>query len=366
MTAPTSSSLITVREATPGDLADVATLLSARDEQQRTVEKVGAYLWQLDPDCTRTWLAYAGERPVGITMLYLRDMNWPMVDDANEIMRAGYWAHLFVQPEFRKQMVYPQLVLAMLRAMKPAGIDLIYTGTRQALVAEGHQKLGFALVDKLPVCLRPLRPFRLLAKHKGADVVAPLVAPLDTVYQLCAGLSGHLNATIETIDLDSSDINAIVDLLNSLSSDYVRQLWTPQLLRNRFCATLDGHPYRVTGVRRDGQLVGALVATIATRGNKIRAGVILELATAADATASEVQSLLAEAEAYAVEQGAELILTMPSSLMDPRLGKLGDKYLMTRSEEYHVLVYPKTLATSDTPAGSLENWRFTFGDHDAF
>ena len=77
MTAPSTSADTMVREATPADLADVVKLLSARDNQPRDPQVVSDYLWGLDPESTRTWLAYVGDEPVGITMLYLRQMIWP-------------------------------------------------------------------------------------------------------------------------------------------------------------------------------------------------------------------------------------------------------------------------------------------------
>ena len=367
MTAPSPSAGTVVREATPADLADVARLLSARDEHPRTPAIVGKYLWALDSAHTCTWLAYVGDRPVGITMLYLRDMAWPGGGSAEPAtLRAGYWSHLFVEPEFRRQMVYPQLVFAMLRGMAAHGISIIYTATRQPQVAEGHQKLGFALVGTLPLRLRPLRPFRLLAKHKGIKLPGPLIGLLDTTAR--PFIKRRQNSAVEVAEISLADprIEGVVALLNGRGDDKVCHAWTAEEFRRRFATTLDGTAYRVLAAMRTGRVVAALVTVLIERGNNIKAGVVITLAAAREATTNEVTTLLAAAETWALQNEAELMLALDASLKLPPLTGAKGKYLSTDSESYHLLVYPKKFAQAPYAAAELENWVFDYADHDAF
>ena len=361
-TAPKTS----LREATPNDLNDVVTLLSARDGMLRDSGVVKDYLWGLDPQHFRGWLAYADDRPVGLTSVYLRDMLWPQENGEATMKRAGYWSHLYVEPEFRKQMIYPQLVLSMLRGMKSAGLDIIFTATRQPDVAEGHQKLGFQLVGKMPLRLRPLRPFRLLAKHKGAGVVAPACPPLDGLYRLGARRRIDPAISIEEVAQDSPKVGAITSLLNECPSTIVRQQWNEELFRRRFTRTLDGTNYRVSVAMANGNVTAALIMAIADRGNNIRAGVILDLVALPSATPQQLESLLGDAEQFAHRQGAEVMLSLEPSLCHSAWSDSFANYLHTNAETYHILVYPKSLAEAPNLAALLENWRFTFADHDAF
>lgn len=365
MTAPHTSTGTTVRAATPADMPHVVKLISARDHQTRDPRVVADYLWNLDHDCTRAWIAYVGGAPVGLTMLYLRHMNWPKSDGAALTNLAGYWAHLYVAPEYRKQMIYPQLVLAMLRGMNAAGLSTIFTATRQPQVAEGHQKLGFALVGKLPLRLRPLRPFQLLAKHKGFAALAPLCAPLDALYGLVRRRP-HPHVHIAEVSVDSPQVDRIVELLNDRANTQVHQQWTADQFRRRYRTTLDGTNYRITAVSHGSALVAAVVMTLVERGNRIRAGVLLEVVANSTATRDQIESLLADAEQFARSSSAELMLSLPGSLeLEQLAGSLGG-YLENRSELYHMLVYPKTMAQPPHLAADLANWIFTFGDHDAF
>lgn len=364
MSAPNSSAGVVVREATPADLPDVARLLSARDELSRDPEIVGKYLWGLDPANTATWLAYVDGRPVGITMLYLRDVRWPNETHV-ETLRCGYWAHLFVEPEFRRLMIYPQLVLAMLRGMNAKGLSVIYTATRQPTVAEGHQKLGFALVGKWPLRLRPIRPFRLLAKHKNLKLPGFLISTLDGAARpLIKRKSGAVK--VVEIPLDDERIIDVCALMNSRDMHGVQHDWPVDEFRRRFATTLDGTAYRVFGVELAGRVMAAVVTTLIERGNNIHAGVILTLVADVAASNTDVNALLAKAEQFAFENDAELMLALGESLEIPHLSSLGKKYLSTDSESYHMLVYPKKYAQPPFKAADLKNWVFDYADHDAF
>jgi hypothetical protein len=361
---------VTIRNVGPADVDDVAALLSARDGQPRSRNAVETYLWGLDPKCTRTWVAYVDGVPAGVTMLYLRQMRWPLIDFTEEenspTIVAGYWSHLYVRPEFRSLMIYPQLVFAMLRGMTAAGVAVIFTATRQPHVAEGHQKLGFALVGALPLKIKPLRPFRLLAKQKQIRGLAAVAAPLDAVFGWIAGPSRGSRINVESVPLDSGDVDEIVALLNDPLRPPVCQLWTAEQFRRRFRATLDETDYRITAVRRNGRIVAALVMAIAERGNRIRAGILLEVAAHAEATEAELRALVNDAHRFALAQGCEIMLSMEQSLRDPQSSRPAVSYLTNKTEHYHLLVYPKKMAVAPHASAELENWSFSFADHDAF
>jgi hypothetical protein len=204
-----------------------------------------------------------------------------------------------------------------------------------------------------------------LAKHKGAGFLASLCVPLDAFYGL-ARRRGNPAVRVEEVPLDSPQVEEIVALLNAREDNVVRQAWTPEQFRRRFCTTLDGTAYRITAVLRGKRIVAALVMTIAERRHHIRAGILLELAAGAAASTSEIEALLADAEQFARDQRAEVMLSLDGSLSLKQLAGSFGNYLENRSEIYHMLVYPKSMAQAPHLAAELANWHFAFGDHDAF
>jgi hypothetical protein len=262
-------------------------------------------------------------------------------------------------------MVYPQLVLAMLRGMAAHGVALIYTATRQPQVAAGHQKLGFALAGTLPLRLRPLRPFRLLAKHKNLRLPSVLIRALDAVARPLIKRKSDPLIKVTQISLDDDRIVDICALLNARGIAKVNHVWSADEFRRRFATTLDGTEYRVLGCERAGRIIAALVTTLVERGNHIRAGVVLTLVADVAASAGEVNALLAAAEQFARDNDAELMLALDESVDLPQLSSRKN-YLSTDSESYHLLVYPKKFAQAPYAAADIQSWIFDYADHDAF
>ena len=117
---------VRVREAGPEDLPAIGELLCLRDERRNDPDDMRRVLFDLDPERLRAWVAFAGDVPVGLTSIYLRRLRW----GGGEKL-AGYWAHLYVREEYRERMAFPMLMLAMVKGARAAGVEVMYTITRQ-------------------------------------------------------------------------------------------------------------------------------------------------------------------------------------------------------------------------------------------
>ncbi len=351
---------LAVRPTTPADLDAVVSLLSERDEHPLERANVSSALCGLEPAHLAGWIALADGQPAGLTTLYTREHRW-----GEKIIRAGYWSHLYVREEFRRLMVYAQLVLAMMRGIKPLGIDCIFTGTRRAHVAEGHVKLGFAKLGEYRVLFKPLRPFRLVARYKGwPDVLRAAAVPGDALFGAYLGIRRRgAAAGVIVRDVDPSDprIEAVVALLNAAGSGRISQAWTAGSLRRRLARTIDGFDYRVILAERDGRVVGAAIYRLTVR-ERVRAGILMDLV---GPDTGVLGTLLAEAERRLRAGGADTTLYL-NGLEKGTNDLLAAGGHRTSNETYQMLVWPKTLVSPGSPAANLANWRFGFLDHDAF
>ncbi len=312
------------------------------------------------------WLGTVEGQPVASTAMYLRSIKHP---DHDTMIPIGYWAHLFVLPEHRKLMLYPQLVFAMRKAMGELGIEAILTATRRPNVVEGHLKLGFKLVCVLSVFVKPLKPFTLLAKHKG-NKLAAAVAPIgDALWRTRQSLRRRGNDAIQTMPVaqareDQVLLAEIIDLLSHVADGKMVTAWTPELLHARLGGSVDGEPYTLALSRRDDTLVGVAMYCMATRGNGIRTGVLLELA-ARDQEAYVLRGLADRCEAESARAGAEAMLWLDGAGQETSvtLRKIG--YRVAGDESYRLIAFTPPESELMLHQGGRP-WRFTFLDHDAF
>lgn len=315
------------------------------------------------------WLATVEGQPAASTAMYLRSLRLP---DRTEPVPIGYWAHLFVLPEHRKLMLYPQLVFTMRKAMAGLGIEAILTAMRRPEVTEGHLKLGFRVVCSWPVLVKPLKPFALLGKHKGiklASAVAPFGDGLWRTGQSILTRGGAAGVDIETFNADrvrsdSGLLGEICGLLSASATERAATVWTPDLLSARLGGGVDGEPYSVLLARRGDELVGVAICRLATRGNNIRTGVILELA-AQGSDPGVLRALAIACERSLASRGAEAMLWLDGAGQEASGALREVGYRVTADETYRLIAF--TAPDTEVPLPiDAHTWRFTFLDHDAF
>ncbi|MBX3355840.1 MAG: hypothetical protein KF724_09095 [Phycisphaeraceae bacterium] len=358
-----------IRRAEERDLPALRVLLSERDHREWDQPSVDWFVCRLDPAQCLAWMAFAGERPVGLSSMYLRTLVTSEASGARGTeRRAAYWANLYVDPAFRDQMLYPRLPLTMAQALRPAGASFLYAAVRQRDLAETHLRIGFARIGRMAVLFKPLRPARLLARHRGMGRWAELLGlPLDALWRLW--LAARRPATpaglsIESLGLDDPRLAHVVALLERGApgdSGAILQKWTTEGFRARFERTREGGHYDLRIARRRDSIDAALLMRYAERGAAVKAAVVMTLA----GESAAIAALLADAERRAVADGAVLMLFMDG--LGPGVGSLLRRRGYRPSPEtYDLIVWPKAILTSDPDLADLSRWRLSFADHDAF
>lgn len=354
---------LSIRRARREDLGAVAELVRLATERDYDVRTVERMVCRLEPDLYHGWLAFAGDKPVGLTMLQAKTLRW-----GERTFRAGYWTNLFVHPDYRGTRLYPRLPFAMFKGAEEVRIDFLYTVVRRPQVAAAHLAIGMCRIGELPVLAKPLRPVRLIAKYKQLGGRAALLSVFpDGLYAAYLRLRRWRPSrefSIEELEWNSSEVPLLMEILRASAQGRVHQAWTSDSFRHRFEANPDGAPYVLLGVRRKGCLVAGAVYRMAERGNQIRAGVVMEVIHE-EKESEAARVCLMEVERRACREGAEVLLALAGwgGNAHEILKQLG--YM--RSPETYVFMWRKTAAVPENlPVAELWRWRFVFADHDAF
>lgn len=353
----------TIRQAVPADLPAIVRLIRERDEQRHPEPAIAAYLADLAADRITAWLAERDGEPVGLNAIYLRD-----IAAGPSTARAGYWGHLYVRPEARKLMVYPQLVLAMLRWAKEHGLDWIYTATRQPDVAAAHLKLGFEAIATIPVLLKPLRPGSLIAHRLGGGFASAAAAVGDSLW--AAGSAGvrAVGRAIRPLPrpVAIGSVNpAGIESLAAVAAERIHTAWTPASWAARFAGTIEGHPYHTFVLPSPSEPAGIVMLRIAARGRPaLRLAVLMDVADSSPGKRL-TPALLSVAADWAAGQRADAIVALePTAAAEAAAFR---KRAFLRSPERYALLVKPTSSRA-LPAGFRDpaQWRFSFAEHDAF
>jgi len=355
----------TIRQVAPADLPSIIRLIRERDEQPHPEAAIAAYLADLASDRITVWLAERDGEPIGLNAIYLRE-----IAAGSSTAQAGYWGHLYVRPEARKLMVYPQLVLAMLRWAKDHGLDWIYTATRQPDVAAAHLKLGFENIATIPVLLKPLRPGALIAHRLGGGgFVTAAAAVADSLWTAGSAGARALTRAIQGLPhpVAAGSLNpAGIASLAAVSADRIRTAWTPASWAARFAAgTIEGDTYHTFVLPSASEPTGFVMLRIAARGRPaLRLAVLMDMADASPAKRF-APALLATAADWAARQRADALVALEPASPAEAAAFRGCGFL--RSPERYALLVKHT-SSRPRPAGFRDpaQWRFSFAEHDAF
>jgi Acetyltransferase (GNAT) domain len=349
---------LSIRQVGSDDLPAAVRLFELRDGRSYDAETICQTVCKFDPERILVWMAFDGVEPVGMTMMLIRELE---VDGRR--IKAGYWANLYIRPEYRQYLVYPRLVFAMTGALRKNDNRLLYTSVRLPEVAQAHVKLGFVKLGELTVRAKLLRPARLLMRYKGWPIGTPLAALPDLLYRGLLKLgSSKRNGSAGYELTPHLTLSQFASLLN-VAQGKVRQVWSVKRIEERYAFNREGESYVLLGVRRHGKVVGAAVWRPAVRGNGVRAGVLMDLAfrTGEERAA---RSLLAAAEWSALGSGCDVMLRLDdhsdSSRIVDRTG------YWSSPERYAVLLWPPQAARENAALADLRGWRYAFSDHDTF
>jgi len=347
------SGALHIRRAGPDDRQAVAKLVREAGGREYDLKRM--------PDRV-VWIACAGERAVGLTMLEPRTLGWE-----DEDWEAGYWTDLYIDPAYRRTTLYPRLASAMFQHAREAGLAFVYAAVRRPEVARAHLAIGMTKADDLPVLAKPLLPASLIAKYKRLPPAFSILgAGLDVTYAAFLRCRRRLSPRwpVEELPWTQANVEQWLELRQRSASSRLHQAWTPASLLRRLEEDPDGAPYLLLGARTNGRLAAAAVYRLIHRRSAIRTGVILEIAHEENGLAA-LEACLWEIERRASEQGAEVILCLPTpeAMANGALKELGYR----ESPERYILMYRMTSRTpARQPAPGLSGWHYAFVDHDAF
>jgi hypothetical protein len=348
-----------IRQARRDDLGLLLRFLMGREGTATDEPDARRALQDLDPRRCVAWMGMAGDRPVGISTVLLRT-----IAAGPRTFRAGYWCALYVDPGFRRSMLYPLLPRAMHRGLRAGGLDFVYANVRIPRLVEAHQKIGLKKLGETPVLVKPLAPVALLARHKrvggGVEAAGRPIDALAGAYRRLRWAGALAGCTVDELPWDSPRMAEVAALWRRASSGRIGQPWTLELLQHRYGAA-SGASYSLLVVNRGGRLVAAAVYRAVERERLLVGALMDVVAEDGDGLARAIAAV----ERGAHRRGCHLVLTVDGPGVLP-VGALGNAGYLRWGDKYEFLIWPCKDLGPDSPLLDFARWRYAFGDHDAF
>jgi hypothetical protein len=221
-------------------------------------------------------------------------------------------------------------------------------------------------ITEIAVLAKPIRPARLLAKFYDVPLpMHPLSVPVDSVYGAAASLLRRSAAKFTVRDVPATEIDSTpsLQLLRPAEGKAVRQVLTEQSFRERYGHNPDEQQYRAVCVESAGKTEAVIVYRTAIRDHGIHALILMDMGFSDD----DVQAIrrgLHEVDRIARKAGCDVILSLTT---DPTIQSQLKQAGYLRSNETYVLLKKAVRAENQQPIPqTVDEWYFTFADHDAF
>lgn len=313
------SDTITMRVAQPSDGAAVLDLLRVSLAKGADPLYEGFFRWKHEQNpfgASPSWVAVADGQVVGFRTF----MRWEFLRDG-QVVRAVRAVDTATAPEFRGQGIFSRLTLTAVQDLRAEGVDMVFN-TPNEQSRPGYLKLGWQLVGRLPVLLRPRTPVvapRILRARTAAALWSEPTSAGEPVGS-ATGLSGVL-----------ADSAGVTDGIQTRrSDDYFAWRYGFEPLHYRVLHS--AHGCAIFRVRRRGAAIEAVIAELSAGAPSRRRRVVAAVlrATRAD---------------YAIMIGEPALWAIPVPGMGPTL---------------------TCLPLSATAAPHLSSWRLQMGDVELF
>lgn len=277
-----------------------------------------------------------------------------------QFQMGGLICQLMVAEEFRKELLFMQMELRILKEYKDTGIDFAYGLLNRPKVLNAHLALGFCQLGILPVYARPYKLGRITSNFFKSKILNAFIKPFVFFLHPFLRIRWYPSSKLEINEVKrfDSDIDGLCkNIQRSFSCSALRN---SEILNWRF-THLSEREYQIIIARDEGAVVGYVVLRrMMMKG--IQTMVIVDILFSPDR--SDVgKALLNSVHMKAVRSNVEIsaCLLNPHSPLLPILKKFG--FLKT-PESFSLIAHKSNDPRVANKECSFDEWHITWFDHD--
>jgi len=274
------------------------------------------------------------------------------------LFTAGFICQLMVNENFRKELLFPELEVRLLKEYKDSSIDFVYGLINKPRIVKAHLAFGFKKIGIFRVYARPYKPTGLVRHFIRNRVLNLFLKPILFLLQLFLHFSWCTNkSNLEIKEVNHFDLNFDSFLIGVQKFFPISSLRSSEILNWRFVRSPD-RKYQILVVKEESSVCGyAVLNRMRMKGFDVLNIVdILFSPNRIDVGKRLLNAVHREALKLKVEMSACLL--NPHDPLLPVLKRC--IYLKTPESFLLVLHEPKERLTDF----DFEKWHLTWFDHD--
>jgi N-acetylglutamate synthase-like GNAT family acetyltransferase len=168
----------TIREADDNDVGEIARLRLRIKEFQPTTEDEYILFWKSfineNPCSTRKALIAVNEE--GKVVAHYAMVPYKFRKNGKS-MTGGFVCQLMVDEDYRHELIFPRMMMKMLKEYKDLGIDFAYSLSSRPEVVKAHQSFGFLKIGETEVHARPYNLIKIAREQIDNKFLNVIISP---------------------------------------------------------------------------------------------------------------------------------------------------------------------------------------------
>jgi N-acetylglutamate synthase-like GNAT family acetyltransferase len=275
---------------------------------------------------------------------------------------GGFVCQLMIDEDYRKEFIFPKMMLKMIKEYKDMGIDFAYSLSSRPEVVRAHEAFGFRKIGNLPVYAKPYRLTRIAPRVIQNGMLKFTLKPFLSLAEPFLRIKRNRSRgslTIREIPEFKPDIDSF---LEKVQRNFPYSLLRNAKILNWRTAHSPVRKYQILTADSEGAIAGYVILR-RMKMNGFNVLAIVDIMYSPEEPDKGI-ALLNAVHTVAVDLNVDMTscLLTPQDPFYPVLRKCG--YLKTPTA-MALFVHEPEGATSGISEKSLEKWHITWLDHDS-
>lgn len=353
----------TIREANDDDIRGIAKLRLRIKEFQLTGEDEYVQFWE----------SFIKDNPCSIKKVFiaLNEQNRVIAHFAlvpfkfrkdEKLLLAGFVCELMVDEDYRQELLFPKMLLRMIKEYKGIGVDFLYSLSNRSEVVKAYRSFGFRIIGELAVYARPYKLAGIAQHFIKSNILNMLMKPVLFI----ANKVLHLRKSSYEAGLEPIEISRFDSSVNQFISE-VQMHYPYCILRNADILnwrTVDSpsRKYSIFIIKEDGNIIGYMVLRC-MKMKQFDVLVIVDILFSPDRFDAG-RALLNTAHETALQSGVDMSTCLFSS-HDPLLPIFKKCGYFKSPETFSLFLHEPKGSNLQFIEGSFDKWHLTWFDHDS-
>jgi len=352
-----------IREANDSDIPNIARLrVNIKEFQLIELEKYILY-----------WNSFIKGNPCSIqkTFIALNEQNriiahFSMVPfkflKDEKLLLGGFVCELMVDEDYRQELLFPQMLLKMIREYKGLGVDFLYGLGNRSEVVKAYRSFGFHIIGELAVYVRPYNLARIAQHFIKSNILNMLMKPVLFIATKVLHLRKSFHeAGLEPIEIPRFD-SSIDQFISSVQKHFPYCILRNAAILNWRTVDSPSRKYQILVTKEKGGIIGYVVL----RRMKMKQFDVLSIVDIlfSPERFDAGKALLNAAHKIALQLGVDMSTCLFSQHdpLFPILKKCG--YFKT-PETFSLFLHEPKGSSVKFREDTFDKWHLTWLDHDS-